>query len=201
MAERFADPNYAAIIQGRRDAVRDELRGILGAGGRFLWEVGCGHGHFLTAYAAAHPEKTCIGVDIISERIVRAGRKRDRARLANLHFIRAEAELFLQALPPGPWITELFVLFPDPWPKTRHHKNRVLQSDFLTEVAARATPECRLYFRTDHHPYFEDAQATIRASPKWELVDAAWPFEFETVFQSRAERHDSLIAALRPHGP
>ena len=190
-------PDYAAILQQRKDTVRDHLQPILAANARFLLEVGSGHGHFLTAYAAAHPEKICIGIDLVGERIERALRKRDRAKLTNLHFIRAEAGLFLQAMPTTARIAELFVLFPDPWPKSRHHKHRVLQPAFLTAVAARAVAGCRLYFRTDHKPYFQDAHATVRASHDWEPIDAPWPFEFETVFQSRAPSHDSLIAQRR----
>lgn len=195
------DTDYRAVIAGRQERLEEELRRILPGDARFLWEVGCGHGHFLTAYAAAHPSKICIGIDLVGERIERAGRKRERARLPQLHFIRAEARLFLHTLPPGPQISELFILFPDPWPKSRHHKHRVLQPAFLSAAARRASPDCRLYFRTDHGPYFEEARAAVRDSQEWELVDEPWPFEFETVFQQRAERHDSLIARVRPPAP
>ncbi len=194
-------PKYQSLITERRDRLGEELARILSADAPFLWEVGSGHGHFLTAYAAAHLSKTCIGIDLVGERIERATRKRDRAKLPNLHFIRAEARVFLQALPPGLQISELFVLFPDPWPKSRHHKHRVLQPEFLSAVASRAAAGCRLYFRTDHRPYFADATATVRDSVHWELVEEPWPFEFETVFQQRAESHDSLVARLRPASP
>lgn len=192
------DPDYLAVVEDRRERLGEELRRVLPGDARFLWEVGCGHGHFLTAYAAAHPSKICIGIDLVGERIERASRKQARARLPHLHFIRAEARLFLHTLPPGPQISELFILFPDPWPKSRHHKHRVLQPSFLSAAALRATPDCRLYFRTDHRPYFEEARAAVRDSREWGLVEEPWPFEFETVFQQRAERHDSLIARLRP---
>ena len=189
---------FGEVLAQRRAAVRETLSAVAPPPTAFVWEVGCGHGHFLTAYAAAHPEKTCIGIDLVGERIERALRKRDRARLANLHFIRAEARLFLEALPAGPRISDIFVLFSDPWPKARHHKHRVLQENFLAAAAAHAAPGCHLYFRTDHTPYFEDARAVIGESSHWELVAAPWPFEFETVFQSRATSHDSLVAELRP---
>jgi tRNA (guanine-N7-)-methyltransferase len=191
-------PAYAALVTQRRDAVRVRLDQILAANPTFLWEVGSGHGHFLTAYAAKHPEKICIGVDLVGERVERATRKRDRAALPNLHFIRAEARLFLNALPPAAQISEVFILFPDPWPKLRHHKHRVLQPEFLAAIAPHAAPGCRIYFRTDYQPYFEDARRVISGSPHWELVETPWPFEFETVFQSRADSYGSAIAQLRP---
>lgn len=168
----------------------------------FVWEVGCGHGHFLTAYAQAHPEKLCVGIDLASDRIARAIRKRDRARLANLHFIQAEARFFLEALPPEARFSDVFILFPDPWPKLRHHKHRILQPAFLDAVASRMGEGGRLLFRTDYEPYFQDAAAVVDVHAQWRRVDEPWPFEFETVFQSRAPSYHSLIArpaiSLRP---
>jgi tRNA (guanine-N7-)-methyltransferase len=197
---RCVRPEFGAILASRKLDLEAYLQRFLPPAGTFLWEVGCGHGHFLTAYAAAHRERTCIGVDLVGERIARAMRKRDRAALANLHFVRAEARLFLEALPARPCISDVFMLFPDPWPKSRHHKHRVLQPGFLDALAARATDDCRLYFRTDHQPYFDEARTTIARSSCWDLVEVDWPFEFETVFQSRAVHHESLIARRKTAG-
>lgn len=185
---------YLARMDQRRSDLAHLLNRVIGADTPFVWELGCGHGHFLTAYAQAHPDRLCIGIDIVSERIARAVRKRDRARLPNLHFIHAEARLFLDALPPGATVRDIFVLFPDPWPKLRHHKHRIMQPDFLHAAAGRAAPNCGLYFRTDYHPYFEDTRQVVAQHPDWSITEDAWPFEFETVFQSRAPKHDSLVA-------
>jgi tRNA (guanine-N7-)-methyltransferase len=172
-------------------------------------EIGCGHGHFLTAYAAAHPEKFCVGFDIELNRIERAGRKRARAELENnlnnLVFVRAEATEFFTALPEHVRFTDVFILFPDPWPKRRHHKNRMIRPEILSALAARAvgaTEEgqgTRLYFRTDYAPYFADARQTIAEHGAWIIAPAGtpWLFEYQTVFQGRAERSQgfqSLIA-------
>jgi tRNA (guanine-N7-)-methyltransferase len=196
-------PEYLAMMEQRRSDAQTILTKIFAdpatAAKPFTWELGSGHGHFLTAYAQAHPEKLCIGVDIIGERVERAERKRDRAKLANLHFLQAEATLFLRALPLGLAFSELFILFPDPWPKARHHKHRIIQPEFLKAAATRAAPNCRLCFRTDYRPYFEDARATIAGVAEWEITEEPWPFEYETVFQQRAVAtgHDSLIARRR----
>lgn len=192
-------PAYTALISGRRLELQQRILPILEQKSTFVWEVGCGHGHFLTAYAQAHPEQICVGVDMASERIDRAERKRHRAKLANLHFIRGEATLFLQALPPAARLTRVFILFPDPWPKSRHHKHRILREDFLKSIATIATPDCQLHFRTDFQPYFADASETIRQSPDWQIPSppVSWPFEYSTVFQNRAEHHDSFTAILR----
>lgn len=172
---------------------------MLPASGQFVLEVGAGHGHFLTAYAGAHPDRVCIGVDLIGERVERALKKRDRAKLANLHFVQAEARLFLETLPAQAQVTTVFVLFPDPWPKLRHNKHRIIQPSFLAAVAARAVSDCPLYFRTDFTPYHQAAREVIAADRHWQLTDEPWPFEFATVFQQRAESFHSLVARCKTH--
>lgn len=188
---------YVDILQQRRTQLALELEQALQGRKTFLWEVGCGHGHFLTAYAAAHPERLCIGIDLIGERIERAERKRDRAQLSNLHFLQAEARLFLETLPGEVAIEGMFILFPDPWPKLRHQKHRILQASFLDQAAARCAPGAPLYFRTDFQPYYASAREALAEHSRWTLSDEAWPFEFATVFQQRAETHYSAIARCK----
>jgi tRNA (guanine-N7-)-methyltransferase len=189
---------HTSRISGRREALRAALVELIAPASRFVWEVGSGHGHFLTAYAAAHPQEQCIGIDISSDRIARADRKCARARLPNLLFIRADADDFLEVMPRAARFTAIFILFPDPWPKRRHHKNRVINAGFLSAAAAAAGKGTRLFFRTDHEPYFRDVTASVAAHADWQPADpAGWPFEEPTVFQKRAHRHFSLVAARR----
>ncbi len=191
-------PERLALVGERRDALRHLLADLIPSGSRVVWEIGSGHGHFLTAYAKAHPEKLCLGIDISSDRIARAGRKRERGRVANLHFIRADAEDFLASLPQGVRFATIFILFPDPWPKRRHHKNRVVNPDFLARAAALSQKGAGLFFRSDYEPYFKAVAAMLRDHPDWEERGAgAWPFEEPSVFQKRAPRHFSLEALRR----
>jgi tRNA (guanine-N7-)-methyltransferase len=192
---------YREEIARRREVLVRQLTPLFAGASHFTWELGCGHGHFLTAYAQAHPDKLCIGIDIVSERIARATRKRDRARLPNLFFIHAEARVFLDALPAGATFSELFILFPDPWPKLRHQKHRIVQPEFLSLSGARARSSSRICFRTDSRPYFEHARDIFAAHPLWRISDEPWPFEFCTVFQSRAATYHSLIAGRAETSP
>jgi tRNA (guanine-N7-)-methyltransferase len=189
--------SYQTLVADRQRVLRAELETALQSASEFVCEIGCGHGHFLTAFAAANPDRLCIGVDLVEERIERALRKRERSRLTNLHFLRAEARLFFDTIPAGVGVSTLFLLFPDPWPKLRHHKHRIIQPDFLASVAARATADCRLYFRTDYQPYFAAAAATIAGHARWRILDEPWLFEYATVFQQRADSFSSLVGALR----
>lgn len=170
---------------------------LLPAPGAHVLEIGSGHGHFLTAYAQQHPERLCVGIDLLGDRVDRAVRKQVRARLDNLHFVQAEVSLYLECLPVGAKLRDIFILFPDPWPKLRHHKHRLVKSSTLRSLAQHAVADCRLYFRTDFLPYYEAAAAVFAESSDWEIVSAPWPFEFETVFQSRASAHYSLVVQRR----
>lgn len=187
-------PEHRALISARRAQLGATLASILTPNATFVWEVGCGHGHFLTAYAAAHPSSLCIGIDLASDRIGRGLRKLKRARLANLHFLHADSKDFLAALPAHARIASLFILFPDPWPKRRHHKHRLLNDTFLDRSAQQTEAGSRLYFRTDFEPYFIATHALLRSRTDWKLVDEPWPFELATVFQERAANFRSLIA-------
>lgn len=193
-------PEFLARINERRAALRAQLLTLLPARQPLVWEIGSGHGHFLVQYAQAFPAKYCVGVDIIRDRLNRSGKKRDRARLTNCHFVQAEAREFLDALPPGVTLGEIWVLFPDPWPKKRHHKNRILQMEFFEALAGRAGEGTRLYFRTDHAEYFQAVAALIPELKTWRLdPTAAWPLEQETVFQARAPAYQSLVVVRTSH--
>jgi tRNA (guanine-N7-)-methyltransferase len=188
---------HLARIRQRDTDLRAACAALLPPAASFVWEAGCGHGHFLTAYAGAHPDRICIGIDLTADRIARAERKRVRSGLPNLHFLQAEAGAFLAALPDQARLSEIYVLFPDPWPKRRHHKNRLMQPDFLEAMASRAGEGARLYFRTDDESYFSYTKDVIKEIPSWRAVNEPWQFEVSTVFQARASSHHSLVAVRR----
>jgi tRNA (guanine-N7-)-methyltransferase len=193
-------PAYAAVITQRRSSLRKWFANLLTSRQPLVWEIGCGHGHFLTAYAAAHPDQLCIGIDIVADRIERAERKRRRAHLSNLHFLHAEAHDFLASLPEESRFAAVYMLFPDPWPKRRHHKNRLLQPKLLQAIAHRAGQGTPFHFRTDFEPYFAEARETFAAHPEWDLrPDGPWPFELPTIFQQKAPRFHSLVAERKRH--
>ena len=151
---------------------------------RITLEIGCGKGHYLSAYAAAFPSETCVGIDLISER-VRDSRRRAKNRNAqNAFFFKAEALEFLEALPAGVTLEKIFIFFPDPWPKDRHHKRRLMQAGFLDFLARFCDSSTRLYFRTDHAEYFEWTSRAVGENPNWEILpDNALPFEEVSQFQ------------------
>lgn len=179
----------------RQDRLRTELADLLAGQWQITLEFGCGHGHYLAAYASEHPDEYCLGLDLISQRIRKANGKAERGNINNLHFVKAEAGEFLAALPETVTVARAFMLFPDPWPKKRHHKNRMVQPLFLSGLAERCEPLAPFHFRTDHPGYFDWAMTTIAAHPDWQIEPTAqWPFEHRSYFQDLMEDWQSLIA-------
>jgi len=185
-----------AIRRQRLEALKAQLRDSPLEHPKLTLEIGCGHGHFLTAYAEAHPQEHCLAIDIVEERLEKAQKKSDRAGLTNITWLRAAADVFLDALPRGTRFRgRILILFPDPWPKKKHWKHRLMQPPFLSELAKFTAPGTPLCFRTDHAPYFESAREVVFEHPDWTLQPAEpWPFEHESVFEAKAESFQSWIA-------
>jgi tRNA (guanine-N7-)-methyltransferase len=180
---------YHSICDQRLADLRADFLPRLQGRIKLTLEIGCGHGHYLSAYAAAHPAEFCVGIDLIADRIDRAGRKTGRARLDNVAWVQAEAGLFLDALPREHRLERVFLLFSDPWPKRRHWKHRVMQAKLLNQLLPLTEPGAAIHFRTDHSDYFDYARDQVRAEPNWRLAEEtehAWPFEQPSVFQERA---------------
>lgn len=182
-----------------RELLKEQLSLICKGINTITLEVGCGHGHFLVAYGQAYSNECCIGFDVLNGRIRRAKAKVDKRALENIHFLKADAELFFEALPRWVRIDKTFILFPDPWPKARHLKHRLMQDKYLNAIAQKSTQDAKLYFRTDHREYFEASKEVIDNNPYWWRSSCAWLFEHETVFQTMmGGSYYSLVAQVRP---
>ena len=170
---------------------RADLAGV----DRILFEAGCGHGHWLTDYAEANPGMICAGIDLISWRIRKGNEKKAKRGLQNLHFYKAELSEFLGALPAAIRFDRTVLLFPDPWPKAKHHRRRMVQPSFLDEVARRTDRGGEFCFRSDDRPYFDWTVEHLSEHPDWEIDESAqWPYESETYFQSLMDEYHSVVA-------
>ncbi|HTR43250.1 MAG TPA: tRNA (guanosine(46)-N7)-methyltransferase TrmB [Pseudomonadales bacterium] len=131
-------------------------------------ELGCGDASFLVEWAQRNPEKNFIGVERLLGRIAKLDRKGRRAGLKNLRGVRIESSYFLQYLLPARSASAIHIYFPDPWPKKRHHKNRLISPGFPEICQIALAPQGIVFLRTDDAPYF--AQMT-------EVFDAAKQFK------------------------
>ena len=195
MGKEWADARRAANVSRLAASLAEALAGRT----TITFELGCGHGHWLAAYAAAHPAEFCVGIDLITHRVERSVRKQTLGRLDNVLFLKAEATEFLEALPATVVLGKVFILYPDPWPKKKHHKNRFINATSLDLLAARSAPGARLHFRTDNADYFQWTHEHLAAHARWELrPDETWPFEQKTFFEERMKDRRDVFADRRP---
>jgi len=164
-------------------------------------ELGSGDGSFLAEYANNHPERNFIGVERLLGRIRKMARKGQRAKLINLRGIRIESSYFLEYLLPLHSAAALHIYFPDPWPKRKHQRHRLINERFPALANRALAPGGRVYLRTDDHEYFEQMKAVFNACPLFHPV--ATPGElsqlltdFERDFASRGI--ETLRAAYEP---
>jgi tRNA (guanine-N7-)-methyltransferase len=162
-----------------------------------LLEVGCGHGHWLTSFSELNPEYLCIGIDIINKRIQKCISKKERAELQSTFYYKIELTEFLEAFSTlNKTVDRIVFLFPDPWPKKRHFKHRMIQRDLMSKLRQITSNVTRFCFRTDYEGYFDWTKEIIQEHKDWDLVDGLgeWPHESPTFFQEMMGKYQSLIA-------
>ena len=153
-------------------------------------EVGCGRGRFLTGRAARHPECTFLGVERMLERVHVFDRKTQRLGLSNAHVLRLEALYTFHYLLPEHHARVVYVFFPDPWPKKKHHGHRLFGPLFLNALWKRLEIGGRLEFATDHEEYFHTVEECFAQDPRFTRVapmergPEEWT-EFETLFRGQ----------------
>lgn len=118
-------------------------------------ELGTGDGTFLVEYAKLHPERNFLGVERLLGRARKVEKKALRAGLENVRVIRIEASYFVRYLLPPGCIRVVHIYFPDPWPKARHAKNRLIQPEFVNSLAQILEPNGEVFLRTDSPDYFK----------------------------------------------
>ena len=117
-------------------------------------EIGSGNGETAVNFAFKNPNIFYIACEVFAEGLLQTAGKVFEKDLTNVRFFKQDARLLLQALPEGA-IDQLFLFFPDPWPKKRHHKRRILNDEFLALVSSKLKPNGKLLVATDHALYKE----------------------------------------------
>ena len=153
-------------------------------------ELGSGDGSFLVNYATQHPENNFIGVERLLGRIRKMTRRARRKHLENLRGVRIESSYFLQYLLPRHSAAALHIYFPDPWPKRKHRRHRLINERFPAVASQALVPGGRIYLRTDDQDYFSQMLEVFAAAPDFEPIAApeelaAVSTDFERDFHSR----------------
>jgi tRNA (guanine-N7-)-methyltransferase len=153
-------------------------------------ELGCGDASFLLEYARRHPEWNFIGVERLLGRIAKIDRKGRRAGLANLRGVRIESSYFLQHLLPAHSAGALHIYFPDPWPKKKHRKHRLINEQFPALARLALAPGGVVYLRTDDANYFSQMTEVFAADKHFKPTETPAALaeiltDFEADFNSK----------------
>lgn len=147
-------------------------------------DIGCGDGAFLAALAERFPERNFLGLEKLAGRVRRACKKASRLALPNVRFLRIESAYAIQYLLPPASVDVVHLLFPDPWPKKKHRRRRIVTSDFLTLVHRLLVPNGRFRVATDQKEYFAAMRELILPYAFVEMTPATETFPLTTF-----ERH------------
>ncbi|MQY27218.1 tRNA (guanosine(46)-N7)-methyltransferase TrmB [Nocardia aurantia] len=173
-------------------------------------EIGCGTGTATAAMAVDEPQFDLIGIEVYRPGLAQLVQRVEREEIGNIRLLRGDAVDVLEHMIAENSLTGVRVFFPDPWPKARHHKRRLLQAPTMSLIASRLIPGGVLHVATDHAEYAEHIAAVGAEEPQFIGMNEATggdpeqfrrdaPIGFErpvTKFESKAHRAGSAITEL-----
>ena len=124
-------------------------------------DLGCGDGSFLVAMASHYPERNFLGVERLLGRVRKVIRKAEKNSLLNLKVLRLELSYTIEWLLPDDCANRMHLLFPDPWPKKKHHKRRMVNKSFCESLVRILKEDGEFLFKTDHPDYFEESMLAL----------------------------------------
>jgi len=159
-------------------------------------EIGSGMGETTAAIAKAHPEADFIAVEVHGPGIGSLLNRIEKEKLANLRIIRHDAMDVLEHMIPDGALAALHLFFPDPWPKKRHHKRRIVQPAFAALAARKLAPGGILHAATDWPDYAEHMNQVFSAEPSLEPAARGLSQRPKTKFEARGVRLGHAIRDL-----
>ena len=174
------DPRAGRMTQGQRrawqrwwpsygrDAVLDaalDLTEWFGRSAPVVVEIGSGMGECIVAMGAAEPGQSQLAIEVYQPGLAQLLMRIRDAGVDNVRLLRGDAVDVLRELIKPDSLAGIRIFFPDPWPKQRHHKRRLIQRDFVKLAASRLAPSATLHLATDWADYAEQMRAVCAAEP------------------------------------
>ncbi|RJR12647.1 tRNA (guanosine(46)-N7)-methyltransferase TrmB [Candidatus Parcubacteria bacterium] len=158
--------------------------------GRLEVEIGCGKGKFLLSRAASCPGSNFLGIDKMMKRLRKTDRKIAKSGLQNVKLVHIEASYVFEKLLPDSSVWTLYIFFPDPWPKRRHHLRRLFTPQFMDSQYRVLIPGAQIYIATDHLEYSKWISKLFSNDPRYISIPPLEPTEeerseFDTLFMSQ----------------
>ncbi|MGE4488840.1 MAG: tRNA (guanosine(46)-N7)-methyltransferase TrmB [Kiritimatiellales bacterium] len=166
----------------------------------FEIDLGCGMGRFLLARAAKFPGTNFLGIDRLLNRVKRIDKKARREGLFNVRLFRVDGYYATTYLVPPRSVNTYYIFYPDPWPKGKHHHNRLFNEPFMDAIARTLKPGGKIHAATDHLPYFEEIYKLLKNDDRFIETDTFYPSEdevsdFELIFAHKTPGRCSFTRA------
>lgn len=160
-----------------------------------ILEIGFGMGETTAQIAHAHPERDYLGVEVHTPGVGSLLQRIESLGLANVRIIQHDATEVLEHMIGEATLDGVHIFFPDPWPKKRHHKRRLIQEPFVRLLAQRLKPGGYVYMATDWQDYAQHIQAVMRTQPGLRPVTVPSPAYSRppTKFEQRGLRQGHAI--------
>jgi len=181
-----------------------DLDGWFGRSAAVTLEIGPGMGETTAALAEAEPEVNYLAVDVYQPGLAQLMMRAEAAGIENLRLLRGDAVVLLEEHLPAASLSCVRIFYPDPWPKKKHHKRRLVQPSLVSVVASRLAPGGTLHLATDWEHYAEHMLAVCSAEPLLRNRHADEPGGWAprpswrplTKFESRAEEEGRVSRDL-----
>jgi tRNA (guanine-N7-)-methyltransferase len=175
-----------------------DLDRLLPGEGGWVVEIGYGKGRYLGQQALGNPGRRYLGIEIVSKYWRMLGERAARRGAANLLNVRGEALSILATALPRGFAAEVHVYFPDPWPKSRHHRRRLFDPETVDLLLAALEPRGRLLFATDFLEYGGLVRAILEGHPELEVtvLEGEWPDGARTNYEAKFIREGRPILRL-----
>jgi len=165
-----------------------DFAGIFGRRAPLALEIGFGNGELLAATAAARPDADFVGIEVHEPGVGHCLLELEKRALTNVRLICHDAIEVLNRQVPDAALNQVKLFFPDPWPKKRHHKRRIVRPEFVALLARKIVGGGTFHVATDWMNYAEHIEETVDACPDFEAVGGGEKMRPETKFELRGKR-------------
>jgi tRNA (guanine-N7-)-methyltransferase len=174
-----------------------DMEAIYGRNAPIEIDLGCGDGSFLVEIAAANPETDFLGIERLLGRVGSARRKIAERGLANARVLLVETSYAVERMLPANSVAQFYLMFPDPWPKRRHWRRRVVTEDFLASIHRALVPDGVLRIATDQVDYFREIERLADESMRFVLSSDPETPRARSTFEKRFSQSEIYRLRLR----
>ena len=163
-------PSFSPVLElvPELQVARLDVAELFGRRAPLHVDLGCGDGSFLCEMAQQFPQTNFLGIERLTKRVERVRRKSEK--IENVRVLCADSLSAVRYLLPESSVETFYLLFPDPWPKRRHHLRRIFTSDFLDAIAVALEDHGVFRVATDQFEYFQHIERISRAHLQFQVV-------------------------------